>query len=233
MRVISLKSNTKLLKGVAYDADSFNNTSTGNRWDNHRIRIKFPSGGYGSYLCKNFTDTSGNPLPKINYVNPNLPPVERFDVTTLKANDIVVCNSDRYKYLVKGGKYRISEVANANTWTAQIKLEGYNRNIRFTTWAFRKLSTQETRDIALSQIFNQPENFSVEFVRKFDKENNKTKILLQSLAKSILDPYRHQYGVLDWTIEKTRYQDFKKEDFDELMSMPLSEVLKLYENSLV
>jgi hypothetical protein len=233
MRVISLKSNTKLLKGVAYDADSFNNTNTGSRWDQHRIRIKFPSGGYGSYLCKNFTDTSGNPLPQINYVNPSLPPVERFDVTTLKANDIVVCNSDRYKYLVKGGKYRISEVANANTWTAQIKLEGYNRNIRFTTWAFRKLSTQETRDIALSQIFNQPENFSVEFVRKFDKENNKTKILLQSLAKSILDPYRHQYGVLDWTIEKTRYQDFKKEDFNEIMNMPLSEVLKLYENSLV
>ena len=233
MRVISLKSNTKLLKGVAYEADSFNNTATGSRWGQHRIRIQFPSGGYGSYLCKNFTDTSGNPLPQISYVSPNHTPVEIFDATTLKANDIVVCNSDKYKYLVKGGKYRISEVADANTWTAQIRLEGYSRFIRFNSWSFRKLSLQETREIALSQIFNQPENFSVDFVRKFEKENNKTKILLQALSKSILDPYRHEYGVLDWTIEKTKNQDLKKDDFNQIMNMPLSEVLKLYENSLL
>jgi hypothetical protein len=233
MRVISLKSNTKLLKGVAYEADSFNNTATGSRWGQHRIRIQFPSGGYGSYLCKNFTDTSGNPLPQISYVSPNHTPVERFDVTTLKANDIVVCNSDKYKYLLKGGKYRVLEVADANTWTAQIRLEGYSRFIRFNSWSFRKLSLQETREIALSQIFNQPENFSVDFVRKFDKENNKTKILLQALSKSILDPYRHEYGVLDWTIEKTKNQGLKKDDFNEIMNMPLSEVLKLYENSLL
>ena len=233
MRVISLKSNTKLLKGVAYEADSFNNTATGSRWGQHRIRIQFPSGGYGSYLCKNFTDTSGNPLPQISYVSPNHTPVERFDVTTLKANDIVVCNSDKYKYLLKGGKYRVLEVADANTWTAQIRLEGYNRQIRFNSWSFRKLSLQETREIALSQIFNQPENFSVDFIRKFEKENNKTKILLQALSKSILDPYRHEYGVLDWTIEKTKNQGLKKDDFNEIMNMPLSEVLKLYENSLL
>ena len=233
MRVISLKSNTKLLKGVAYEADSFNNTATGSRWGQHRIRIQFPSGGYGSYLCKNFTDTSGKPLPQINYVSTNHTPVERFDVTTLKANDIVVCNSDKYKYLLKGGKYRVLEVADANTWTAQIRLEGYSRFIRFNSWSFRKLSLQETREIALSQIFNQPENFSVDFIRKFEKENNKTKILLQALSKSILDPYRHEYGVLDWTIEKTKNQDLKKDDFNEIMNMTLSEVLKLYENSLL
>ena len=233
MRVISLKSNTKLLKGVAYDAESFNNTNTGSRWDQHRIRIKFPSGGQGSYLCKNFTDTSGNPLPQINYVSPNHTPIERLDVTTLKANDIVVCNSDKYKYLLKGGKYRVLEVADANTWTAQIRLEGYSRFIRFNNWSFRKLSLQETREIALSQIFNLPENFSVDFIRKFEKENNKTKILLQALSKSILDPYRHEYGVLDWTIEKTKNQDLKKDDFNEIMNMTLSEVLKLYENSLL
>ena len=78
------------------------------------------------------------------------------------------------------------------------------------------MSLQETREIALSQIFNLPENFSVDFIRKFEKENNKTKILLQALSKSILDPYRHEYGVLDWTIEKTKNQDLKKDDFNEI-----------------
>jgi len=113
-----------------------------------------------------------------------------------------------------------------------MKLEGYTRWITFSNWAFRKLSLQESRDLALSQIFNQPENFSVEFVRKFDKEANKTKVLVQAIAKSILDPYRHHYDVLGWTIEKTKYQGLKNEDFAEIMNMPLSELLKAYENSL-
>ena len=62
-----------------------------------------------------------------------------------------------------------------------MKLEGYSRSITFSNWAFRKLSLQESRDLALSQIFNQPENFSVEFVRKFDKEANKTNLRLLCL----------------------------------------------------
>jgi hypothetical protein len=231
MNVISLKSNTKLLKGVVYEAESFDNTvAPGKRYHRQYIRIK----GFGSYLCKNFSDTNGKPLPNIAYTNPNSTPAsnDRIDASTLKKNDIVVCKSDRYKYLIKGGKYKIQEVKDANTWRAHIKLEGYGRWINFSNWAFRKLSLQESRELALSQIFNQPENFSVEFVRKFDKESNKTKILIQSLAKSILDPYRHHYDIVDWTIEKTKYQGFKKEDFSEILKMPLSEILKSYENSL-
>jgi len=230
MNVISLKSNKKLLKGVVYEAESFDNTTTGGRWHRQYIRIK----GFGSYLCKNFTDTNGKPLPNITYTNPNSTPTSnsRIDVTTLRKNDIIVCNSDRYKYLIKGAKYRIEEVKEASTWRALVKLEGYARWIQFSNWSFRKLSLQESRELALSQIFNQPENFSVEFVRKFDKEVNQTKILVQSLAKSILDPYRHQYDLIDWTIEKTKYQGFKREDFNEILKMSLSEVLEAYENSL-
>jgi hypothetical protein len=231
MNVISLKSNSKILKGVVYEAESFDNTVTpGKSFNRQYIRIK----GFGSYLCKNFTDSSGNPLPGIRYTNPNSTTVinDRVDATSLKKNDILVCKSDKYKYLVKGGKYRIENVIDANTWRARVKFEGYSRYIQFSNWAFRKLSLQESRDLALSQIFNKPENFSVEFVRKFDQETNKTKVLIQSLAKSILDPYRHHYDLIDWTIEKTKYQGFKREDFNEILKMPLSEVLEAYENSL-
>lgn len=231
MNVVSLKSNKKLLKGVVYEAESFDNTvAIGKRYHRQYIRIK----GFGSYLCKNFSDTSGKPLPNITYTNPSLAPVsnDRVDVTTLRKNDIIVCKSDRYKYLIKGAKYRIEDVKDANTWRALVKLEGYARWIQFSNWSFRKLSLQESRDLALSQIFNQPENFSVEFIRKFDKEVNQTKVLIQSLAKSILDPYRHQYDLIDWTIEKTKYQGFKREDFNEILKMSLSEVLESYEKSL-
>ena len=230
MKVICKKGNTKLVKGFVYDADYFDNTINPNsRWQRQTIRIR----GFGSYLCKNFTDTSGNPLPQIVYNNPQAPqPEPRFNISELKKNDIIVCKSDRFKYLVKGGKYRVSEIRNISHWSAEIKLEGYNRWIRFTTWAFRKLSLQESRDLALSQIFNQPENFSVEFVRKFDKESNKAKVLIQSLAKSILDPYRHGCDLIDWTIEKSKYQGFKREDFQEILDKPLSEILSEFENSL-
>ncbi len=230
MQVISLKSNSKLLKGLVYEAYSFNNLpTTPGRYSRQSIEIK----GFGWYLCKNFTDASGNPLPQIQYTNPNKPTrqIIQADPNQLRPGDIIVCNSDKFKYLVKGGKYRINDVKNPNTWSAQVKLEGYNRSIKFTNWAFRKLSTQESRDLALSQIFDQPENFSVEFIRKFDKEKNKSKVLIQAMAKSILDPYRHQLGVIDWTIEKTKYQGFTKDDFQEILNLPLSEVLKMYENS--
>ena len=231
MQVISLKSNSKLLKGMTYEAYSFDNTLPNSTQRYHRQSIEIK--GFGWYLCKNFTDTNGNPLPQTKYVNPNRPvrQVITSDVSQLKPGDIVVCNSDKFKYLVKNGKYRVVSVKNPTSWSADIKLEGYSRSIKFTNWAFRKLSLQESRDLALSQVFDQPENFSVEFVRKFDKEQNKSKVLLQALAKSILDPYRHQLDVIDWTIAKTKYQGFTKDDFESILNLPLSEVLKMYESS--
>lgn len=232
MKVISRVSNTKLVKGLQYEALSFDNTqtSTSRRWGNRKIHIK----NFGWYLIKNFTDTSGNPLPQIAYTNPNQPVNnwQNFDATDLKKNDIVVCDTNKYKYLVKGAKYRVVLVQDANKWGAQIKLEGYSRWIKYSSWSFRKLSVQETRELTLSQIFNKPENFNVEFVRKFEKELNPTKVLVDCLSKSILDPYRHHYGILDWTILKSKLQGLKKEDFEEILKMPLGEVLSKYENQL-
>ena len=230
MQVISLKSNSKLLKGMTYEAYSFDNTLPNSTQRYHRQSIEIK--GFGWYLCKNFSDTNGKPLPTIKYTSPNASQrrVETVDARSLKKNDIIVCKSDKYKYLVRGGKYRISEVKDANTWRAQIKLEGYSRWLSFSSWAFRILSLQESRELALSSIFNQPENFSVEFVRKFDKEKNQTKVLVESIAKSILDPYRHHYDILGWTIEKSKYQGLKKEDFDQIMNMPFGELLKMCDN---
>lgn len=228
MRVLSLKSNTKLVKGFEYIADTFNNIDNGSKWNNLRINIR----GYGGYLCKNFTDIDGNPLPQINYLNPDRHVIQRFNALELAKNDIIVCKSDRYKYLVKDGKYRITDVIHKNQYNVLIKLEGYNRFIKWNSWAFNKISLQETRDIALSQIFDKPENFSVEFIRKFDKEKNKTKILLQTIAKSLLDPYRHQLDIIDWGIHKEKYQKLNREDFKDILDMSLSEILDLYENSI-
>jgi hypothetical protein len=232
MKVISKVSNTKLIKGLTYEALSFDNTLPSHntrRFGQKKIHIK----NFGWYLIKNFTDTNGNPLPQINYSNPQAPisSYRNFDATQIQKNDIVVCENNKYKYLVKGGKYRVSEVKEQNKWGAQIKLSGYSRWIKFSSWSFRKLNTQETRELALSQIFDKPENFEVEFVRKFEQETNKTKVLIDCLAKSILDPYRHHYNLIDWTVVKSKLQGLKKEDYDQILQMPLSEILNQYENN--
>ena len=64
------------------------------------------------------------------------------------------------------------------------------------------------------------------------KENNQVKILVETIAKSIIDPYRHQLDVVDWGIAKNKTQSLKRSDFEDILQLPLSEVLKMYENSL-
>jgi hypothetical protein len=228
MRVISLKSNKKLVKGKEYIADYFNNTNTGNIWTRNIINIR----GFGRYLCKNFTDIDGKELTNILYINPNKSIYnENIDRKPPKKNDIIVCVADSYKYIIKDGKYRVVETRRENR---DIKLEGHNRWIKWNSYTFRKLSVQETRELALSQIFDKPENFSVDFIRKFDQEKNKIKILLEAISKSIIDPYRvlNELSVIDWCIHKEQYQKLSIEDFESILDKPLSEILKLYEESL-
>lgn len=238
MKVKSLKSNRKLIKGHIYDTEYFNNNQAASstaRYYLNRISIK----GLGHYNCSDFTTTDGQPLPQINYdVRVKVDPIKASD---LKKGDIVVCLSEhRFKYLIKGGKYRIQDIrVNTNPgytggWNSgDIKLEGYKRWLSWNNWNFRKLSLQESRDLALSQIFDQEENFSVEFKRKFDQAKQKDKILIETVAKSILDKYRHELDIIDWGIEKNGQTfNMTREDFEPLMDKPLREIIEIYENFL-
>jgi hypothetical protein len=90
------------------------------------------------------------------------------------------------------------------------------------------LTTQELRDIAINQIFDKEENFSVEFVRKIEQTKNKDKELILALSKSISDKSRHHLGVIDWSVEKSSKNLYlKSSDFDHLLDMKLSDILKI------
>lgn len=238
MKVISKKGNRKLLKGHVYETDFFNNdhnqvrANQNYRYSYKRISIK----DRGYYSVDDFTQTDGKPLPEIVY--DRQVKVEPTKITDLKKGDVIVCLSDqRFKYLIKGGKYRIADVRIKNStsyWSGSrgdIRLEGYNRWLKWSTWRFRKLTIQESRDLALSQIFDKEENFSVEFKRKFELKSDKDIVLVETLAKSILDKNRHQLGIMDWGIEKSG-EHFKltKEDFTHLMDKPLKEILEMFDN---
>lgn len=235
MKVISKKGNRKLLKGHVYETDFFNNDqnqTSQSYYRNHYKRIHIKDRGY--YLVDDFTQTDGQPLPKIYYDNQiKLEPTKILD---LKKGDVLVCLSDkRFKYLIKGGKYRIADIRITNpsaSWGgADIRLEGYNRWLMWSNWNFRKLSLQESRDLALSQIFDKEENFSVEFKRKFELKSDKDIVLIETLAKSILDKNRHELGVIDWGIEKSGgHFKLKQEDFKHLMDKPLKEIIEIFDN---
>jgi hypothetical protein len=233
MKVISKKGNRKLLKGHIYDTDFFNNDQTqvnqNYRYSYKRISIE----GRGLYNVDDFTQTDGQPLPNILY--DKRVKVEPTKITDLKKGDVLVCLSDqRFKYLIKGGKYRIAEVriTNGGSWSGgDIRLEGYNRWLMWSSWNFRKLTLQESRDLALSQIFDKEENFSVEFKRKFELKSDKDVVLVETLAKSILDKNRHELSIMDWGIEKSGgHFKLTKEDFSHLMDKPLKDILEMFDN---
>jgi hypothetical protein len=234
MKVISKKGNRKLLKGYVYETDFFNNdqTQTNNNYRHSYKRISIKDKGW--FSIDDFTATDGQPLPKIFY--DKQVKKEPTKITDLKKGDVLVCLSDqRFKYLIRDGKYRIADIRITNpssNWAgADIRLEGYNRWLMWSNWNFRKLSLQESRDLALSQIFDKEENFSVEFKRKFELKSDKDVVLIETLAKSILDKNRHELDVIDWGIQKNGgHFKLTKEDFTHLMDKPLKEILEMFDN---
>ena len=56
-------------------------------------------------------------------------------------------------------------------------------------------------------------------------------VLIETLAKSILDKNRHELNVIDWGIEKSG-GNFKltQEDFKHLMDKPLKEIIQMFDN---
>lgn len=226
MKVISKKDTKKLIKGHVYETDFFNNDPkiTTHRYYFRRISIK----GRGYFTVDNFTLTDGKPIPNILY-DKRTPKAAVKNFSDLKIGDVIVCLSDiRFKYLIEGGKYKIASI-DQSRYT--FKLEGYNRELTWSTWNFRALTIQEMRDLTLSQIFDKEENFSVDFKRKFELKTNKDHLLIQTLAKSITDKNRHDLSVLDWAIRKNgEHLKIKAEDFKDLLDKPLKEVLEIFDN---
>jgi hypothetical protein len=213
----------KVLKGVQYETDYISYGS---------MRVMSSDGTYlGYYKKEDFTLPSGAEIKTDRYdVRQSM---SSITADQLKVGDIVVCNTNRnYKYLVKGGKYRISEVEvinKGNRWSSGfVRFEGYKRKLKWSPWNFRKLTTQESRDLAINQIFDKEENFSVEFIRKFEQAHNKEKELFEAISKSAMDKNRHQLSIIEWAVRKTsKHMDLKLDDFDDILDMKLSEILEM------
>jgi hypothetical protein len=228
MKVKSKKDTKKLIKGHVYETDFFNNDPTNRNYQNRFLFKRISIKDRGTFIVDNFTLVDGNPLPSIIY-DKREPKSILKNFNDLKIGDVIVCLSDnRFKYLIEGGKYKIESIDHSKY---SFKLEGYNRYLTWSNWNFRALTTQEMRDLTLSQIFDKEENFSVDFKRKFELKSNKDHLLIQTLAKSINDKNRHDLSVLDWAIKKNgEHLKIKEEDFKDLLDKPLKEILEILDN---
>jgi len=232
MIVICKKETKRILKGVRYEVIGLWNSGKNSRWLEGKIQIK----DIGKYSVNNFTDLNGNPLPKID-IQPTLKNYTSLKFEDLKEGDILVCNSDNYKCLAKGAMYRVEklELKTLSTHSGykhqigQVKFVGIERKLKYSSWRFRKLTTEESRDISLKSVFGEETTEVVtKKTRKIDLSANKNLDLVKNLAKSILDENRHHLSTIDWAIKKTgNHLSLDAEDYKELLKMKLEDVLKL------
>ncbi len=235
MIVICKRPTKKLVKGLRYEIQSLWNDGKNQRWIEAKVEIK----GLGRYSVDNFTDIDGKPLPKINIVG-HRPMHKSLAFEDLKEGDILVCTSDSYKTIVKDGMYRISKLIEKKTdyknysgaiyqrVEKSIQFEGIKRSLKFSGWRFRKLTSEESREIQLSSLLSgtSPNIITTSSLRKIDLSLNKDRILISILAKSILDENRHHLSVLEWATQKVGLNySLKEDDYKHLLDLSLSDII--------
>lgn len=233
MIVIRKTSTTKLIKGARYTVQNLWNGPNNLRWRQGRIRLV----GLGVYNVKGFTDINDNPLPNINYQNPNIQEMSPLEGKDISDGDVLVCLSDRYRTLTKGSMYKVEKVVKKEIGGTYPRVEYYikfeiiNRKIKFWSWNFRKLTTQEIRDLSISNILGEKNKIVTDpNIKKIDLVPNKDKFLIQLLAKTILDDKRHQLSPLEWCCQKVaKNWELSPDDFNGIMGLTVKEIFEKIE----
>lgn len=228
MKVVSKVSSGSLLKDHEYEVSQLYNDGTSNSWIEGRLYIE----NLGRFNVENFKMPGGGEIPKIKIEKTSLRTKELKDT---KIGDMLLCKSESYVLFKKDSLYKVADLKiverkwfNSTYREIKVKFEGINRWIKLSNWNFRQLSDQEKREINLENLLNDKEPDIVRGKkRKIDLEENKEDFLMREISKSILDKKRHHLSVVEWVIEKTgKKSKLKKEDFDEILNMKLSDILK-------
>lgn len=228
MKVIAKKTSSRVLKDNEYEVLSIWNDGT-EKWRDGSLKLVNVSG----YLkTTNFTTLSGEELPKIKFDN-DVYKYTSYD--ELSVNDILICITDRYKSMVKGGYYKIEkllQVKGKYNIINYVKLEGVSRKILFDSYCLEKLPTHIAREMSLNQVLYDEDDkvIRTDFKkqRKLDFVVNKELFFMELLSKSILDKNRHDIDIIDWAcVQSKKKIDLTREDFDDVLNMSLGDILKL------
>jgi hypothetical protein len=243
MNVICIKPTKRLVKDATYKVAYLQNSNAKNYGLSRSVvRIYLNDNSVQTFPLSSFKPTSGATFPQIAWVCPEYQQIldERESTKidkNLKSGDYVIPLYDSLKTLVRGRKYKVKEVKindHKNTYGVvgwsdiKIKLEGSERF--YSSFNFRKCSISESREIGLSELFD--ESPAIEKVNKYKRKfdyyttEEKIKILITCLLESANDRFRNQMDIIDWCINKTSKQ-FKltREDFDVIKDLTVTELL--------
>lgn len=226
MKVIPKKNTSILIAGLTYEVDYIRNGEI------RLIDIK------PSYSLEDFTHIDGSEFEDIYNIqyslNEELGYLEltRFNSKELKKGDILIPKFDKLKTLTKGVKYIIDDIIFTESGNIMwIKFEGLSRNYSFNHYDFYLLSVEETRKIKLdiittgeSALDQQDPN-----VRKLDLVEDKDYILMEFLMKSILNKKR-KIDIIPWIIRIGSKYDINEEDYSDILSMSVSELIEKWNN---
>ena len=239
MNVICKRGTKRLIKGHRYTIKNLWNDGSNRGWLEGRLEIE----GIGKFVVNGFTDTDGNDIPKWNIIAPVVES-KRIEFTDLKVGDILICDHDRYKTMIKGAYYRIEKLesveyerlsysGHSRKYTDNyIRFEGVKRRLIYNAWLFRGLSNDELREINLNRVLNneEPKILGETNIRKLEYLDDIDTALIENLAQAILDKNRHHLSVIEWSSQKTGEKlGIKVEDYDKFRSMTLDEILNYLE----
>ncbi len=233
MIVICKKDSKRIIKGFSYEVLYLRNT-VNSRGNTGRVSLK----GIGSFSVNNFTDISGNELPKIDYTATH-EQIKEFKFENLVKGDFLICKVDKYKTLIKGNTYKIESLNTVESDSGNyrynnhfVKFEGTQRKLKFSNWCFRPLTTGETREITLDKVLKDKdfEVIDMKKYRKIDLIKNKEEELLKVISKSLLDPNRHHLSVIEWGCRLSNL-NITKDDYDCLLNLTLKDILEKIETN--
>jgi hypothetical protein len=244
MKVLCKRATKQIVKGVIYDVLFLQNQNPGgNNFFHPNIIIKINDEVNSSFSVNNFTQTDGTPLPEINwqvagFTRPNWREGWIDENNLPKAGDYVVYKFKSSKTLVQDKTYKITDVnvikkggVSYAWYDIFLKIEGSNRWLSSRT--FRKLSTQEARDLHLKEVFDEATG-----VEKVDKTKRKIdhfegferdKILITCLLQAMLDKSRNNMTVVEWAANKTgSLYSLTVEDFAPILEKNLTSILETW-----
>ena len=241
MNVICKRPTKRLIKGHRYKVKNLWNDGSNRAWLDGRLEIE----GIGKFSVTGFTDTDGNDIPKINIIAPVVATL-RVKFEDIKKGDILICDSDRYKTMVKDAYYRVEKLETHDYERKSyngavfkyvdkyIRFEGIKRRLIYNEWCFRGLSNDELREIGLNKVLNdeEPNILGETNIRKLEFIEDKDGELVKNLARAIIDPNRHHLSIIEWASIKTGEKlGIKVEDYEKFRSMTLDEFLSYVETN--
>ena len=241
MIVICKRPTKRLIKGHRYKVKNLWNDGTNRTWIEGRLEIE----GIGKFSVTGFSDTDGSDVPKINIIAPAVVSL-RVTFEKLKVGDILICDSDRYKTMIKDAYYRIEKLQEfeyeRKTYNGHvikyvdkyIRFEGIKRRLIYNEWCFRGLSNDELREIGLNKVLNdeEPNILGETNVRKLEFLKDKDVALIKNLAQAIIDPNRHHLSIIEWASKKTGEKlGIKVEDYEKFRNITLDEFLSYVETN--